>query len=113
MGPGSIKLVIHPSGSDHESLTVEDAMQQVLDYPKLLDKAAAVHGGKSSNIAWQLLSASTNSQFTMEATAVSRIPDKSVEAEAIASASLLAESLYSILCEQRAPDWMDNESSTS
>lgn len=109
MRTGSIKLVIHPSGSDNESLTVADAMQQVLDYFKLLDKAVAAHGGKSTSIVWQLLCASTNSPFTIEAMAKSSIPGESVEAEALASASLLVEGLNNILYEQRTPDWMDSE----
>jgi hypothetical protein len=109
MRTGSIKLVIHPSGSDNESLTVADAMQQVLDYFKLLDKAVTANGSKSASIVWQLLSASTHSPFTIEATAVSAIPGKSVEAEAIASASLLAEGLNQILYEHHPPDWMDTE----
>jgi len=99
MRTGSIKLVIHPSGSDDESLTVADAMQQVLDYFKLLDKAVSAHGGKSAGIVWQLLSASTNSPFTIEATAVSAIPGKSVEAEG----------LNQIMYEHHPPDWMDAE----
>ena len=109
MRPGSIKLVIHPSGSDDESLTVADAMQQVLDYFKLLDKAVTAHGGQSASIVWQLQSASTNSPFTIEATAVSASPGKSVEAEAIASASLLAEGLNQIMHEHHPPVWMDAE----
>ncbi len=77
-------------------------MQQVLDYFKLLDKAVTAHGGKSVGIVWQLLSASTNSPFAIEATAVSAIPGKSVEAEAIVSASLLAEGLNQIVPVQGA-----------
>jgi hypothetical protein len=103
----TIRLVIHPTGTDRESLTVADAMQQVLDYFKLLDMAADSHSSHENNIVWELESASTNSPFTIEAKAVSRIPGQPVEEEAFAFATLLAEGLNRVLHQGEVPDWMD------
>jgi hypothetical protein len=108
----SIKLVIHPTVSDQENLTVGDAMQQVLDYFNLLDKAAAGLGGNATNIIWELQSASANSPFTIEAKAVSRDPGQPVEEEAFASISLLADCFNRVLHGDRPPDWMDVDART-
>lgn len=60
--PERLTVKIIPPEGGMDALTVEDAMQQVLDAFKLL-------GGGETTVVWRLISATTNSPFTVVAEA--------------------------------------------
>ena len=102
-----IKVVVYPSGGTDETLTVADAMQQVLDYFALLSKAEAKEPGNKVSVVWRLESATTNSPFTVEATAVSSDPEVSVERQALGARNALQDGLGLIFRGEAKPLWMD------
>ena len=60
--PERIKIVIHPNPSGADVLTIEDAMNQVLDWFALVE----LESNSDEDIRWNLVSASTNSPFFVE-----------------------------------------------
>ena len=102
-----IKVVVYPSGGADETLTVADAMQQVLDYFALLSKAEAKEPSSGVSVVWRLDSATTNSPFTVEATALSSDPEVSVERQALLAKNALQDGLGLILRGEAKPVWMD------
>ena len=107
--PGQIKVVIYPSGGAEETLTVDDAMQQVLDYFALLSKAEVREPGRNEKVVWQLKSASTNSPFTVEASSVSSVPEMSVDRQALQAKQALRDGIGMILRGEAKPQWMDRD----
>lgn len=106
----SVTIVIHPSGTDVDNLTVADAMQQVLDAFTLLSKAEVKDPSSGATVVWRLERASTNSPFTVEATAISSHPEIAVTRQAIQAINTLREGLNDILHARAKPAWMDEES---
>lgn len=104
--PETVTIIVHPSGADSDSLTVSDAMQQVLDIFSLLSKAEADRIG-SENVVWRLESASTNSPFTVSAIAVANDPVSVVDREAQAAKRALGEGWANLLTAREKPSWVD------
>ena len=92
-----IKVVVYPSGGADETLTVADAMQQVLDCFALLSKAEAQEPGSRVKVVWRLESATTNSPFTVEAMAASSDPEIAVDRQALLARNALKDGLGLIL----------------
>jgi hypothetical protein len=86
--PERIKITVRPSGSHPDVLTIEDAMQQVLDVFEMIDKMPGVE--------WKLVNASTNSPLQVEAEAVSFEPSVDVTVVARAQKQQLARNLRQI-----------------
>jgi hypothetical protein len=104
-----IKVVVYPSAMGDDSLTVADAMQQVLDYFALLSKAEAKDSGSAVRVVWRLESATTNSPFTVEASAVSSDPEVSVERRALNARNALQDGLGKLLRGEAKPLWFDSD----
>ncbi len=68
-----VTIVIEPSAEHGDSLTVEDAMRQVLDFIEVVSAAAS--DDVRSKLNWRLAEASTNSPFTATAEAFSSDPE--------------------------------------
>lgn len=107
----SVTVVIHPSGSEVESLTVADAMQQVLDAFELLTKAQVRDDGNIA-VVWRLKRASTNSPFTVEATPEASDPSYPVQEIARAAVVNFQEGMDAVLHAKRKPHWMDLQAET-
>lgn len=107
----TVTIVVYPSGADDDTLTVSDAMQQVLDTFALLGKAEAQKIG-SKQVVWRLERASTNSPFTVSATAVASDPAGFVEREAYLAKAALGEGLSGIVYGRDRASWIDQESET-
>lgn len=105
----SVTIVIHPSGTDMDSLTVADAMQQVLDAFALLSKAEVTDPTQDVRVVWRLEHASTNSPFTVKATPLSSDPEVSVARQATLAVASFKEGVDAILHGRSKPTWMDQD----
>lgn len=106
----TVTIVIHPSGTDADNLTVADAMQQVLDTFELLSKAEIKDPSSGATVVWRLERASTNSPLTVEATPVSSNPEIPVDRQAINAILAFQEGINSVLHAESKPKWIDQES---
>ena len=106
----TVTIVIHPSGTDVDNLTVADAMQQVLDYFFLLSKAELRDPSSGATLVWRLERASTNSPFTVEAAPISSHPGVSIERQAAQVITAFQEGVDDVLHARTKPAWMDGES---
>jgi hypothetical protein len=104
-----VRLVVYPSGSGDDTLTVSDAMQQVLDHFALLSKAEARDPSSNAKVVWKLESASTNSPFTIEASAISSNPEVSVVRQALQARRTMSNDLTRLYRGEAKPDWFDDE----
>jgi len=100
-----VKIKIQPSGGATSALTVEDAMQQVLDFIDML--RAADLSDSSERIVWRLESAHTNSPLEVTAFATGPDPSVSVSYQARQTAERLANTIESLENGGNIPDWMD------
>jgi hypothetical protein len=105
--PESITITIHPSEAGADTLSVADAMQQVLDAFELLSKAEARRPGSNQSVVWKLFRASTNSPLTIEAIAVSTDPAGDVQVEARQAKLAFQDGIHSLIRAREVPDWMD------
>lgn len=103
-----IVITIRPSGN--EKLDVSDAMQQVVDYFKLLNEAKKAATSPEEPFTWRLERASTNSPFTVEAVAESVRPHVDISRQAQQSKREFASAIRGILQDQ-SPAWWMNASS--
>lgn len=104
-----VKIKIQPSGGTSGSLTVDDAMQQVLDFIDML--RAADLSDESEKIVWRLESAQTNSPLEVTAFATGPDPDVSVGYQARKTAERLSEAIVSLAKSGPVPDWMHGKPS--
>lgn len=104
----TVRLIIYPSGTDGDTLTVSDAMQQVLDHFTLLARAEARDPATNAKVVWRLERATTNSPFTIEATAVSSNPEVSVARQAFQARRTLANDLARLYRGEAKPEWFDD-----
>jgi hypothetical protein len=65
---GRVRIVIRPSGSHPDILTIRDAVDQVRDIFELAEN-------DDPRVAWKLVSASTNTPLTIAAEMVAMVPD--------------------------------------
>lgn len=100
-----VKIKIQPSGGATSALTVEDAMQQVLDFIDML--RAADLSSKSERIVWRLESAHTNSPLEVTAFATGPDPSVSVAYQARKTAERLTKTIETLENGGGIPDWMD------
>lgn len=87
-----VKLVVQPSASHPDVLSVQDAMRQVLDFFELLTP----EDDEAAQFVWNLKVATTNSPLTVEGEAVSLKPDLDISVLAIRQKNILEDSLNSI-----------------
>lgn len=103
-----VKIKIQPSGGVSTSLTVEDAMQQILDYMDML--RAADLSKPSEKVVWRLESASTNSPLEVTAFATGYDPSISIGLQARQSAERVSTTFETLEGGGRIPEWMDDTS---
>ena len=103
-----VKITITPSISDSNLLTVEDAMQQVLDYFDLLRAADKSLDDKES-IVWRLKSVTTNSPFTVEAEPYGHDPAISVERHAAIVMRRFHDGMDAVIHDKEIPSWLEND----
>lgn len=103
-----LNITVHPSVQEGENLTVQDAMQQVLDIIELLDRAGSVGGSGGARVVWRLKSATTNSPFTVRAEGTSSDPTVSIAIKAAQAKTVLAQSFSELGVAKVRPAWMDN-----
>lgn len=72
-------ITIHPANSDQGLLSVEDAMQQVLDVVRLHNEAQQAISSPSEAFVWRLERASANSPFSVVALAEAADPTVDIE----------------------------------
>ena len=102
-----VTITVHPSVQEGESLTVHDAMQQVLDVINLLEQAADAAVTDGPKIVWRLHSATTNSPFSVRAEGASSDPSVSVAIRAIQAKRVVARSLAALTTDEPPPAWMN------
>jgi hypothetical protein len=107
-----VTVVVYPSGADADSLTVADAMLQVLDAFELLSLAEAKKSGQLAHVIWRLERATTNSPFTVEAVPLSSDPQIDVDRQASQASMTLYEGLNAVLKADSRADWIDHHSET-
>jgi hypothetical protein len=104
-----LKITVHPLSSDGELLRVDDAMQQVIDYLKLLQEAEHAMASPDESFDWRLESASTNSPFTIVAVAEAYNPTINVDAHARNVKSEFASGMRRLIKDRELPYWMSPE----
>jgi hypothetical protein len=104
-----VTIRIEPSGVGSTSLTVEDALQQVLDYVDLL-RAADLSEGKQKVI-WLLHSASTNSPLEVTASATGPDPSVPVGYQARQNVERVSSAVRTLEAGRGMPTWMEGEPS--
>ncbi len=107
-----VTVVVYPSGADADSLTVSDAMLQVLDAFELLSRAEAKMAEQQAHVIWRLERATTNSPFTVEAVPLSSDPQTDVDRQANQASTTLYEGLDAVLKADSKADWIDPHSET-
>lgn len=103
----TVTIIIHPSDIGTDTLTVSDAMQQVLDTFVLLSKANAKRLGGADEFVWHLERASTNSPFTVEAVAVSKEPSASINEVVNKNIAEFSSGMDLLLDGSRVAEWID------
>lgn len=102
-----VKITITPSVSDSNLLTVEDAMQQVLDYFDLLRSADKSLDDKET-IVWRLKSVTTNSPFTVVAEPYGHDPAISVERHAAIVLRRFKDGINAVIDDSdNIPNWIE------
>lgn len=100
-----VKIKIQPSGGATTSLTVEDAMHQILDFIDML--RAADLSEKPDKIIWRLESAKTNSPLEVTAFATGPDPSISISYQAKQTADRVCKTIESLEKGGPLPSWMD------
>lgn len=101
-----LKITVHPLSSDAELLRVADAMQQVIDYFKLIQEAEHAIASPEESFEWRLESASANSPFTVVAVAEGYNPTINVDAHARKVKSEFASGMRRLIKDRELPYWM-------
>lgn len=104
-----IKISIEPSNERGDSLTVQDAMLQVLDFIEVV--TAAADESARPFLSWRLVSASKNSPFTAVAEAFSLEPNvESVDFEARSAKVRTVEAFRAAMKDGDLADWLQGPS---
>lgn len=103
-----VKITITPSVSDSNLLTVEDAMQHVLDYFDLL-RSADKSIGEKETIVWRLKSVTTNSPFTVVAEPYGYNPAIDVSHHAAIVIRRFHDGIESVIHNRNIPNWIEND----
>lgn len=112
MSNRSISITIHPSQTEAEYLTVEDAMRQILDMVETLEKSEA-RSGAERRIVWRLTKAHTNSPpLTVTAEAFPSDPEVSIMYEATRILVHLKEDAERLMSGY-SPKWMGPQAERS
>lgn len=106
----SIRLVIYPSDHTSGSLEVADAMRQVLDLFRLLEKSSTKSDENGAKLLWKLTLATTNSPLTVEAQPFSVELGQQSVVNGYMAARALSHGIEQIIQASTKPEWIDHES---
>jgi hypothetical protein len=101
-----LKITVHPLSSDAELLRVADAMQQIIDYLKLLEEAERAMASPEESFEWRLESASTRSPFTVVAVAEPYNHTARVDQHAQKVKAEFAKGMRKLIRDKEVPWWM-------
>jgi hypothetical protein len=104
-----IVITIRPTPSDAEKLRVTDAMQQVIDAIKLFEDAERGVASPHEAFEWRLERATTNSPFTVIATAEPKNPKVNVAEHVRRVKREVAHGLRNLITHGTAPKWMSQD----
>jgi hypothetical protein len=104
-----LKIIVHPLSSDAELLDAADAMQQVLDYLKLLEEVERAIGSPEESFDWKLESASTNTPLTVVAIPGAHNPTVNVDKHAKKAKTEFASGMRKLINDKEVPWWMSPE----
>ncbi len=105
-----LTITIVPRPSDDGLLKVNDALQQVLDFLKVVEAAGrSLSSDPQRAFDWKLESASTNSPFTVVAVAEARNPSVDVSKPAAEAKRATALAFRQIHARRVAPAWLDQD----
>lgn len=104
-----IVITIRPSPSEEGLLRVDDAMQQVIDLIKLLNRAERAMIAPGEAFEWRFKRATTNSPFTVEAIAEPINPAVNISAQVQLVKEEVARGLSDLISTGHAPIWMDQD----
>lgn len=99
-------ITVRPSSRHEGRLTVDDALQQVLDFLRVAEEAKSSLGRVHENFEWYLFRASTNSPFTVVAIAEPIDPTADITAHVVAVKETTARAFRRIVDGQPAPGWL-------
>lgn len=102
-----VKIKVEPSGGVSGSLTVKDAMHQILDYIELLH--AADFSEPAERVLWKLENATTNSSLEVTASAISNDPEISVGFQAKQNAERVLKTIEAFESGNATPEWMGSD----
>lgn len=104
----TVKVTIHPSGGKGRPLSVQDAMNQILDVVDLLraPKRARTDG---VDYKWEIVSASTNSPMTIEIAPFGVGDFDAITAGAIGDAHAAQDGLARVTGGEGLPEWADSD----
>lgn len=106
MAPERITITVKSSVGEDGPLTVQDALQQVLDFFDLL--ASAQGSGDGDAVSWNLVTISKSSPLSATGEAFSTDPSVIAEPVARRAKKLVAESIETITIRGEVPPWMDD-----
>jgi hypothetical protein len=100
-----VTITIEPSLEQGDTLTVQDAMRQVLDFIEVVSAAAS--DDARPKIAWKLVSATTNSPFTAVAEAEAVDPEwPDIERDVRAAKHRITEAFSEAYETGEVPEWI-------
>jgi len=102
-----IKITIHPAPSDQQLLRVSDAMQQVIDYFRLLEMAGQGLASPNGLFDWRLERASTNSPLEIVGVAQPRNPVANISPQIQKIKSEFVSGMSKLIHEKELAPWMD------
>lgn len=103
----SVVVTVSPSSAEHEGrLTVEDALEQVLDFLRIAEDAAASLARPHEAFVWYLKSASTNSPLTVVAVAEPVNPSVDVTSHVAAVKQATARVFRVVARGEPPPNWL-------
>lgn len=109
-GERRLVITIQPQPSDDGLLKVNDALQQVLDYLKVVEAAGKAMSSDPQNaIEWKLESASTNSPLTVVVVAEPRNPTVDITPIAVSAKREAARAFRQIREHKTVPPWLGQE----
>ncbi|MCR4268754.1 hypothetical protein [Nitratireductor sp. ZSWI3] len=98
-------ITVAPTTAD-DSLSIRDAMQQVLDTLAIFEAAERSFGSPREEFVWRLQRASTNSPFTVVAFAEAKNPTVDVSAHVERVKSTVSSGIQEIVERGTAPAWL-------
>ncbi len=108
-----ISVTVRPPPGDDGLLKVEDALQQVLSFLRIVEEQKNLSVAAHEDFEWRLVSATTNSPFTVVAVAVPLNPTVNVTPRVVETKTRSAALIRDMTRGQPIPAWMSAEGRTA